>query len=81
MKQERDINLGMPSGLPPGASPLHLGGRTRRDEEGTCVSKGQTQSISGTESFPAFSLLQMGAGGSSRTTPFKMYFLKMLGQV
>ena len=28
----------------PGASPTRLGGRTRRDEYGTCVSKGQTKS-------------------------------------
>ena len=28
----------------PGASPPHLGGRTRRDEYVACVSKGQTKS-------------------------------------
>ena len=28
----------------PGASPLHLGGRTGRDEYDDCVSKGQTKS-------------------------------------
>ena len=28
----------------PGASPSHLGGRTRRDEYVACVSKGQTKS-------------------------------------
>ena len=28
----------------PGASPPHLSGRTRRDEDSTCVSKGQTKS-------------------------------------
>ena len=28
----------------PGTSPPHLGGRTRRDEYGACVGKGQTKS-------------------------------------
>ena len=31
----------------PGASPPHLGGRTRKDKYGTCVSKGQTKSDQG----------------------------------
>ena len=31
----------------PGASPPHLGGRTRRDEYGAYVSKGQTKSNQG----------------------------------
>ena len=37
----------MPSGLPPGVSPPRLGGRTRRDKFGACVSKGQTKSDQG----------------------------------
>ena len=31
----------------PGASPPRLGGRTRRDDYGTCVGKGQTKSDQG----------------------------------
>ena len=31
----------------PGASPLHLGGSTRRDECDACVNKGQTKSDQG----------------------------------
>ena len=41
--EELDFNLGCHQ-VYPCASPPHLGGRTRRDEEGACVGKGQTKS-------------------------------------
>ena len=89
----------------PGASSRHLGGRTRRDENGTSVGDGQTKFNQGRKASvkrlptppsragrdassgkkprlwrPLFSLLQMGSS-SSRTTPLKCIFSKMLGQV
>ena len=41
--EELDFNLGCHQ-VYPCASPPHLGGRTRRDEEGACVGNGQTKS-------------------------------------
>ena len=41
--EELDFNLGCHQ-VYPCASPPHLGGRTRRDEEGACVGKAQTKS-------------------------------------
>ena len=44
--EELDISLGYYQ-VSGGASPPHLRGRTGRDEYGTCVSKGQTESDQG----------------------------------
>ena len=62
----------------PGTSPPHLGGRTGRDEYGTCISKGQTKSDQEGKAFGVKSVYTPSTAGkdaSSRKMALVALFL------